>query len=59
MYYPQWVSSYDYIKYISFPSKETTFDYALISSLFALKKVVCKEEEVSDHRMLVVEISKN
>lgn len=59
LYNPQWVSSYDYLKYISFPSEAATFDYALVSRFFSVEDVSCREENVSDHKMLVVTISKN
>jgi endonuclease/exonuclease/phosphatase family metal-dependent hydrolase len=58
LYGKDYVSSYDYKKYISFPTEQTTFDYALISAPHIIRNVTCRDEEVSDHRMLVVEILK-
>lgn len=56
LYQHRYISSYDYAKYTSFPSEGDTFDYALIPKRYLLKRVVCREEEVSDHRMLLVEM---
>lgn len=57
LYQHHFVSSYDYVRYVSFPSEGDTFDYALIPKKYSLKRVVCRDEEVSDHRMLLVEIA--
>jgi len=59
LYQPQYVSSYDSKKYTSFPSEGDTFDYALVpTKTFLLKNVICRDEDVSDHRMLIIEVSK-
>ena len=57
IYGPKYVSSYDLQKYISFPSQGNTFDYVLASQSFLMEKVICREENLSDHRMLLVSIS--
>jgi endonuclease/exonuclease/phosphatase family metal-dependent hydrolase len=56
MYESTYQSSYDYKEYVSFPTEEDTFDYALILKPSSLENVVCSEEEVSDHRMLTLVI---
>ncbi len=49
-------SSFDKLKYISYPEDEDTLDYVLIPKNFSFEKIECLDDFVSDHRMVVSDI---
>lgn len=52
-----YTSSLKYKKYLSYPPDKWTLDYILIPKKFKFKSFECSEEELSDHRALIAEIS--
>src|SRR3989344_6002711 len=52
----EYLDSYNFKKYISYPSKNETLDYIVIPKEFSFVSLDCSTEELSDHRALIAEI---
>ena len=56
----EYKSSWEIEKYISFPSKGETLDYALIPKKnYTFDKISCLGEDLSDHKALLITLSNN
>ncbi len=59
LYGDEYVSSSEKYKYISYPKDNVSFDYVLLPRQYEFEEFVCREEYVSDHRMIVAKIKLN
>lgn len=50
------ISSSEGCDYVSYPKDKTSFDYVLLPRTHQLESFVCRDEYVSDHRMIVAKI---
>lgn len=56
LYGDQYVSSSESYAYVSYPDDQASFDYILIPKNYSFENFECREEYVSDHRMIVAKI---
>ncbi len=56
LYGNAYTSSADLFKYVSYPKDATSYDYVLLPKGYAFKNFECRDEEVSDHRLIVADI---
>ncbi len=56
LYSQKYISSGDLYKYISYPKDNTSFDYVLLPKKYNFENFSCKDEYVSDHKMIVAKI---
>ncbi|MBT4377155.1 endonuclease/exonuclease/phosphatase family protein [archaeon] len=54
--YGNYVSSYDYKKYLSYPAANYTLDYVVIPKEFKFKSLKCLGRGLSDHMALLTEV---
>ena len=54
--YGNYVSSYDYKKYLSYPAANYTLDYVVIPKEFKFKSLKCLGKGLSDHMALLAEV---
>lgn len=55
-YGDEFVSSSERYNYISYPKDNDTLDYVLLPRLFDFESFVCRDEYVSDHRLITARI---
>jgi endonuclease/exonuclease/phosphatase family metal-dependent hydrolase len=56
LYSDKYTASSDTYKYISYPEDGLSYDYILLPNSMGFVSFECREETVSDHRMIVAEI---
>jgi endonuclease/exonuclease/phosphatase family metal-dependent hydrolase len=56
LYSKKYRSSSDIYDYVSYPEKDSSLDYILLPNKYEFEDFVCREEYVSDHRMIVAKI---
>lgn len=56
LYGESYVSSSEKYDYISYPKDGASFDYILLPRTYEFESFICRDEYVSDHRMIVAKI---
>lgn len=56
LYAKDYISSSDFCDYISYPNDNVSYDYVLLPEKYEFEEFHCKEENVSDHKMIVAKI---
>ena len=56
LYSKRYRASSDVYEYVSYPEKNSSLDYILLPNKYEFENFICRDEYVSDHRMIVTTI---